>query len=53
VIKLSQSGVNEETIIRYIEETKSSYSLSQTQVRRMLASGVSQKVIDFMVDTGR
>lgn len=48
VIKLSQSGVSDDTIIRYLNETNSSYNLSQTQVRRLREGGVSQRVINVM-----
>lgn len=52
VIKLSQSGVSDDTILRYMRETSSSYSLSQTQVRRLQDSGVSQRVINDMIQSG-
>lgn len=48
VIKLSQSGVSDEAIIRYITDTCSAYTLSQTQVRRLRDGGVSQRVINAM-----
>lgn len=48
VIKLSQSGVSDDTIIRYLNETNNSYNLSQTQVRRLREGGVSQRVINVM-----
>lgn len=53
VIKLSQGGVSDETIIRYIRDTRTSYNLSQAQIRRLQEGGVSQRVINFMIDTGR
>lgn len=53
VIKLSQNGVSDNTIMQYIRESLSFYSLSQTQVRRMQHSGVSQKVINAMIEAGR
>lgn len=52
VIKLSQEGVAGTSIIRYLQETKSVYNLTQTQIRRMRDSGVSRAVIDFMIDSG-
>lgn len=52
VIKLSQGGVSDDTILGYIRETQSSYNLSQAQVRRLQDAGVSQRVIGFMIDTG-
>ncbi len=53
VIKLSQGGVSDDAIIRYIRDTSSTYSLSQAQVRRLQDAGVSQRVINDMVDSGR
>lgn len=50
VIKLSQSGVNSETIIGYMQNTHSVYNLSQTQIRRLQDAGVSSQVIDYMID---
>jgi hypothetical protein len=48
VIKLSQGGVCDDTIIEYLKNTKSTYNLTQTQVRRLQDAGVSQRVIDVM-----
>ena len=53
VIKLSQGGVSDDAIIGYLNETKNSYTLSQTQIRRLQESGVSQRVINFMAATGQ
>lgn len=53
IIKLSQGGVNDSTILNYMSETDSNYTLSQAQIRRLQDAGVSQRVIDFMVDSGR
>lgn len=53
VIKLSQSGVSDEAIISYLSETRSVYDLSQTQIRRLQNSGVSQRVIHFMMDEAK
>jgi hypothetical protein len=53
VIKLSQGGVADDAIIRYMKESRSSYTLSQAQVRRLQDGGVSERVIKFMVDSGR
>lgn len=50
VIKLSQGGVTDDTIILYLRDTKSSYNLSQTQIRRLQDAGVSQRVINFMAE---
>lgn len=53
VIKLHEGGVSDETMIRYIKDTRTSYNLSQAQIRRLQNAGVSQRVINYMVDTGR
>jgi len=53
VIKLSQAAVSDDTIIKYMTDTGSTYNLSQTQIRRLQDAGVSQRVINYMVDTGR
>lgn len=53
VIKLSQNGVSDNTIMQYIQDTFSFYSLSQTQVRRLQNSGVSQRIINVMIEAGR
>lgn len=53
IIKLSQSGVSDDSIMQYIRETTSSYNLSQAQVRRLQDAGVSQRVINDMIATGR
>jgi uncharacterized protein YcfJ len=53
IIKLSQGGVSDDTIIRYIQETKTSYNLSQIQIDRMREAGVSSRVVNYMVDTGK
>jgi uncharacterized protein YcfJ len=53
IIKLHEGGVSDETILRYIRETRTTYNLSQAQIRRLQNAGVSQRVINYMVDTGR
>lgn len=53
VIKLSQGGVSDDTIMRYMRETTSTYNLSQAQIRRLQDAGVSQRVINDMVVSGR
>ncbi len=53
VIKLSQGGVSDETIIKYIKETKTTYNLTQAQINRMQEAGVAQRVINFMIETGK
>lgn len=53
VIKLSQSGVSDETIIHYMKETQISYNLSHAQIRRLQEAGVSERVVSYMVDSGQ
>ncbi|MDE3045064.1 MAG: hypothetical protein KGJ02_00240 [Verrucomicrobiota bacterium] len=53
VIKLSQGGITDASIIRYIRDTSSAYHLSQGQIRRLQDSGVSQRVINYMIETGK
>jgi outer membrane lipoprotein SlyB len=53
IIKLSQGGISDETIIRYIQDTKTTYNLSQSQINRLQEAGVSQRVINYMIDTGK
>lgn len=53
IIKLSQGGVSDDTIIKYINETKTTYNLTQSQINRLQEAGVSQRVINYMVDTGK
>ena len=53
VIKLSQGGVSDDTIIRYMREATTTYQLSQAQIRRLQDAGVSQRVINYMVDSGK
>lgn len=53
VIKLSLGGVSDDTMMGYMRETGSSYSLSQAQIRRLQDAGVSQRVINYMIDSGR
>ena len=53
VIKLSQGGVSDDSIINYMQQTGSTYNLSQAQIRRLQDAGVSQRVVSYMVDSGR
>ncbi len=53
IIKLSQSGVSDDAILRYMIETASYYHLSQPQVRRLQEAGVSQRVINEMIASGK
>jgi len=53
VIKLSQGGVSDATILNYMQETNGTYHLSQVQIRRLQDAGVSQRVINSMIDSGQ
>lgn len=53
VIKLSQNGVNDSTIMGYIRDSGSQYNLSQAQIRRLQDAGVNPGVVQYMIDTGR
>lgn len=53
VIKLSQGGVSDDSIIQYMQQRGTTYNLSQAQIRRLQDAGVSQRVINYMIDSGR
>lgn len=53
VIKLSQGGVSDETIIRYIKQRKTKYNLTKDQITRLQEGGVSPQVINYMIDSGK
>ncbi len=53
VIKLSQANISDDTIVTYIRDTNSCYNLSQSQIRRLQDAGVSNTVINYMIDTGK
>lgn len=53
IIKLSQSGISDQTIIKYMKETHAKYELNQEQIKRLQNAGVSPKVISFIMETGR
>jgi hypothetical protein len=53
VIKLSQNGVSDAAIIEYMDDCQTEYQLTQTQVRRLESTGVSQRVIEHMLQTAK
>ncbi|MEI6241793.1 MAG: hypothetical protein WCP39_00110 [Chlamydiota bacterium] len=53
IIKLSQGGVSDDTIIRYIQDGKVKYNLSEEEINRLEQAGVSRRVINYMINTGR
>ena len=48
VIQLSVGGVSDQTIIRYLRDTGSMYTLNETQIERLRQAGVSPSVISYM-----
>ena len=48
---LVKAGVADEVIISQIRSTRSAYRLSTAEIIDMKDSGVSNKVIDFMINT--
>ena len=53
VIKLSQGGISDDTIIKYMQKTNTTYNLSQSQIRRLQDAGVSQRVVEYMINSGK
>lgn len=48
---LAKSGVGDDLIISQINSTRTAYKLNTAQIIDMKNSGVSQKVIDYMINT--
>lgn len=53
VIKLSQAGVQDETTLSYLRQSHTSYQLTSAQIRRLHDAGVSDTLIDEMVNSGQ
>lgn len=53
VIKLCQGGVHDETVLSYLRVQGASYALSQAQMRRLQEAGVSVRIIQDMIASGR
>ena len=49
VIYLHEGGISDETIIQYIRDSRVSYNLTETQIRKLKSHGVSETVINFMI----
>lgn len=47
---LSQAGISDDKIIGMIQQTNSRYNLTTSQVIELKNAGVSQKVIDYMIN---
>ncbi len=52
VKKMSRAGLSDDTIMNQIHETKSVFYLSSADIVDLKKSGVSQKVINTMIQTG-
>ena len=50
--KMSRAGLSDDTIMTEIHETKSTFYLSSADIVDLKKSGVSQKVINYMIQTG-
>jgi hypothetical protein len=50
--KMSRAGLSDDTIMNQIQETKSHFYLSSADIVDLKKSGVSQKIINFMIQTG-
>ncbi|MBI5274190.1 MAG: hypothetical protein HY860_03960 [Chlamydiales bacterium] len=51
VIKMSKSGLSDDTIIGMIQKTNSHYKMTTDKVQELENAGVSQKVINYMIST--
>lgn len=49
----SKNGIPDEIILKHIKETKAIFRLSSEEIIDLKKSGVSQKVINFMIHTGQ
>lgn len=53
IIRLHECSISDETITNYIQNTRTSYNLSHEDIRRMQHAGVSQTLINYIIDRGR
>ncbi|MFH1692056.1 MAG: YMGG-like glycine zipper-containing protein [Candidatus Omnitrophota bacterium] len=53
IIVLAQSGVSDDVIIEKISKTKSVFNLSVEEIEALRKQGVSSRVINVMLDTGK
>ncbi len=51
VIALAKSGLSEDVIINQIRATRTVYRLTTAEIIDMKNNGVSDKVIDYMINT--
>jgi hypothetical protein len=52
VKKMSRAGISDEAIMRQIDATNSIFYLSSADIVDLKKSGVSQRVINYMIQTG-
>jgi len=50
--KMSRAGLSDDTIITEIDETKTIFYLSSADIVDLKKSGVSQRIINYMIQTG-
>jgi len=50
---MAENGINDDVIIDQINATHSVFYLSSEDIIHLKKAGVSEKVIDYMIDTGR
>lgn len=53
VKSMSENGLSDDVIIGQIEATKSVFNLTSKEIIALKNAGVSQKVIEFMIHTGK
>jgi outer membrane lipoprotein SlyB len=51
IIAMSQAGVSPDTIISMIDSSKSTFNLTSAEVIKLKNAGVSEKVINHMIET--
>lgn len=53
IISLHEGGVSDEVILEYVRHTRGAYNLTHNEIRKMQIAGISQKLINYLIDTGR
>ena len=49
---LAKAGLSDEVILSHIRNSRAVYHLTTAEIIELKESGVSEKVIDFMINTG-
>lgn len=49
---LAKAGLSDEVILSHIRNSRAVYHLTTAEIIDLKGSGVSEKVIDFMINTG-